>query len=119
MQDENSGLELTPENVDTVLDEIRWGGGCSSKRHSWPLWCWLPRRPQAAWRCALRAATARCVFCPTTPPIHPPPPTRRPYLVGTGGGGLDLVELDGPIAKVGAVAVGTGGLVGQAAEQHS
>lgn len=24
----------------------------------------------------------------------------RPYLVGTGGGGLDLVELDGPIAKV-------------------
>ena len=26
--------------------------------------------------------------------------TRRPYLVGTGGGGLELVELDGPIAKV-------------------
>ena len=25
----------------------------------------------------------------------------RPYLVGTGGGGLELVELDGPIAKVG------------------
>lgn len=24
----------------------------------------------------------------------------RPYLVGTGGGGLELVELDGPIAKV-------------------
>ncbi|KAL4443211.1 hypothetical protein ABPG75_010948, partial [Micractinium tetrahymenae] len=23
-----------------------------------------------------------------------------PYLVGTGGGGLELVELDGPIAKV-------------------
>ncbi|KFM23042.1 NifU-like protein 2, chloroplastic [Auxenochlorella protothecoides] len=40
------GLDLTPENVDTVLDEI------------------------------------------------------RPYLIGTGGGGLDLVEIDGPIAKV-------------------
>lgn len=24
----------------------------------------------------------------------------RPYLVGTGGGGLEMVELDGPIAKV-------------------
>jgi len=24
----------------------------------------------------------------------------RPYLVGTGGGGLELVEFDGPIAKV-------------------
>lgn len=46
IQDENTGLELTEENVDTVLDEI------------------------------------------------------RPYLVGTGGGGLELVELDGPIAKV-------------------
>ncbi|PSC69781.1 nifU chloroplastic [Micractinium conductrix] len=44
--EENRGLELTPENVDQVLDEI------------------------------------------------------RPYLVGTGGGGLELVELDGPIAKV-------------------
>ncbi|KAL6767045.1 NFU1 [Auxenochlorella protothecoides x Auxenochlorella symbiontica] len=40
------GLDLTPENVDTVLDEI------------------------------------------------------RPYLIGTGGGGLELVEIDGPIAKV-------------------
>ena len=29
-----------------------------------------------------------------------PLPPRRPYLVGTGGGGLDLVELDGPITKV-------------------
>lgn len=46
VQDENVGLELTSENIDTVLDEI------------------------------------------------------RPYLVGTGGGGLELVELDGPIAKV-------------------
>lgn len=44
--EENKGLDLTPENVDMVLDEI------------------------------------------------------RPYLVGTGGGGLELVELDGPIAKV-------------------
>ncbi len=24
----------------------------------------------------------------------------RPYLVGTGGGGLDLVSIDGPIVKV-------------------
>jgi Fe-S cluster biogenesis protein NfuA len=46
IEDENQGMELTSENVDTVLDEI------------------------------------------------------RPYLVGTGGGGLELVELDGPIAKV-------------------
>ncbi|KAL4419622.1 hypothetical protein ABPG77_008563 [Micractinium sp. CCAP 211/92] len=46
VMDDNKGLELTAENVDTVLDEI------------------------------------------------------RPYLVGTGGGGLELVELDGPIAKV-------------------
>lgn len=46
VEDENKGLELTSENIDTVLDEI------------------------------------------------------RPYLVGTGGGGLELVELDGPIAKV-------------------
>jgi Fe-S cluster biogenesis protein NfuA len=46
VEDENQGMELTSENVDTVLDEI------------------------------------------------------RPYLVGTGGGGLELVELDGPIAKV-------------------
>jgi Fe-S cluster biogenesis protein NfuA len=46
VEEENQGMELTNENVDTVLDEI------------------------------------------------------RPYLVGTGGGGLELVELDGPIAKV-------------------
>ncbi len=46
IEDENQGMELTSENIDTVLDEI------------------------------------------------------RPYLVGTGGGGLELVELDGPIAKV-------------------
>ena len=46
VEEENQGLELTSENIDTVLDEI------------------------------------------------------RPYLVGTGGGGLELVELDGPIAKV-------------------
>lgn len=25
--DESAGLELTGENVDTVLDEIRWVGG--------------------------------------------------------------------------------------------
>lgn len=35
------------------------------------------------------------------PPLLPPPGSCRPYLVGTGGGGLELVELDGPIAKVG------------------
>lgn len=52
VMDDNKGLELTAENVDTVLDEI------------------------------------------------------RPYLVGTGGGGLELVELDGPIAKVGGVVPG-------------
>jgi Fe-S cluster biogenesis protein NfuA len=46
VEDTNVGMELTPENVDSVLGEI------------------------------------------------------RPYLVGTGGGGLELVELDGPIAKV-------------------
>lgn len=46
VQDENVGLDLTEENVDMVLDEI------------------------------------------------------RPYLVGTGGGGLELDELDGPIVKV-------------------
>ena len=46
LEDENTGLELTPENVDTVLSEI------------------------------------------------------RPYLVGTGGGALDLDSLDGPIVKV-------------------
>lgn len=34
---------------------------------------------------------------------HAPPsiPTRtRPYLVGTGGGGLELAAIDGPIAKI-------------------
>ncbi len=46
LEDENTGLELTPENVDTVLGEI------------------------------------------------------RPYLVGTGGGSLELDSLDGPIVKV-------------------
>lgn len=46
VEDTNVGLDLTEENVDTVLDEI------------------------------------------------------RPYLVGTGGGGLDLEEIDGPIVKV-------------------
>lgn len=46
VEDTNVGLDLTAENVDMVLDEI------------------------------------------------------RPYLVGTGGGGLELVELDGPIVKV-------------------
>lgn len=46
LEDENTGLELTPENVDTVLGEI------------------------------------------------------RPYLVGTGGGALELDSLDGPIVKV-------------------
>lgn len=46
VEEENTGLDLTSENVDLVLDEI------------------------------------------------------RPYLVGTGGGGLDLVQLDGPIVKV-------------------
>ena len=46
VEDEVSGLELTEENVETVLNEI------------------------------------------------------RPYLVGTGGGGLEVVELDGPIVKV-------------------
>lgn len=46
IEDEATGLPLTPENVDTVLDEI------------------------------------------------------RPYLVGTGGGSLELEELDGPICKV-------------------
>ena len=51
----------------------------------------------------------RVILLPCLPlsasPTHPPPtlpasPPRRPYLVGTGGGGLELVELDGPIAKV-------------------
>lgn len=46
VEDTNVGLDLTEENVDTVLDEI------------------------------------------------------RPYLMGTGGGGLDLEEIDGPIVKV-------------------
>ena len=83
-------LELTEENVETVLDEVR--------------------------RCLLEAGggLVLCSFClfillPILPlsasPTHPPPtlpasPPRRPYLVGTGGGGLELVELDGPIAKV-------------------
>ena len=44
--DEQTGLELTAENVDTVLGEI------------------------------------------------------RPYLIGTGGGGLEMVDMDGPIVKV-------------------
>ena len=46
IMDEQTGLELTPENVDKVLGEI------------------------------------------------------RPYLIGTGGGGLDMVGIDGPIVKV-------------------
>lgn len=46
LMDEQVGMELTTENVDQVLDEI------------------------------------------------------RPYLVGTGGGGLECVALDGPIVKV-------------------
>lgn len=55
MDEGQKGLELTPENVDSVLDEI------------------------------------------------------RPYLVGTGGGGLDLVEIDGVIVKVrGGRVVGVG-----------
>ena len=45
--DEQTGLELTHNNVETVLNEI------------------------------------------------------RPYLIGTGGGGLELVDIDGPIVKVG------------------
>eukprot|EP00884_Botryococcus_braunii_P002525 jgi/Botrbrau1/12273/Bobra.0323s0013.1 len=44
--DERTGLELTEDNLESVLDEI------------------------------------------------------RPYLVGTGGGGLELVEMDGPVVKV-------------------
>lgn len=44
--EESAGLELAPENIETVLDEI------------------------------------------------------RPYLVGTGGGGLELVSLDGVIVKI-------------------
>ena len=44
--DEQTGLELTAENVDKVLGEI------------------------------------------------------RPYLIGTGGGGLEMVAMDGPIVKV-------------------
>ena len=46
IMDEQTGLELTAENVDKVLGEI------------------------------------------------------RPYLIGTGGGGLDMVGIDGPIVKV-------------------
>lgn len=46
IMDEQTGLELTAENVDTVLGEI------------------------------------------------------RPYLIGTGGGGLEMVDMDGPIVKV-------------------
>ncbi|GAB4818703.1 hypothetical protein N2152v2_005749 [Parachlorella kessleri] len=46
IEDQQQGLEMTADNIELVLDEI------------------------------------------------------RPYLVGTGGGGLELVELDGPIAKV-------------------
>lgn len=46
VEDANAGLELTPENVDSVLGEI------------------------------------------------------RPYLSGTGGGELELEEIDGPLVKV-------------------
>lgn len=46
IMDEQTGLEPTAENVDTVLGEI------------------------------------------------------RPYLIGTGGGGLEMVDMDGPIVKV-------------------
>ena len=46
LYDEQTGLELNHNNVETVLNEI------------------------------------------------------RPYLIGTGGGGLELVDIDGPIVKV-------------------
>ena len=46
LMDEQTGLELSHNNVETVLNEI------------------------------------------------------RPYLIGTGGGGLELVDIDGPIVKV-------------------
>ena len=53
--DGETGLELTPENVEAVLGEI------------------------------------------------------RPYLVGTGGGELSLVAIDGPVVKVGALFLRAGG----------
>lgn len=119
VMDENKGLELTEANIDTVLDEIRrvrgkgargrWGVAQSAARQG----CTQPGRLGCtSHRLLLRRLGSwdgngklrqRCVPCcspasPTMPSADAP--SCRPYLVGTGGGGLELVELDGPIAKV-------------------
>lgn len=82
------GLDLTPENVDTVLDEIRWDAWMQ------PWHC----HPSPCSFLYPEVRTTRLSGCSLVSP--PPLPVDRPYLIGTGGGGLDLVEIDGPIAKV-------------------
>ncbi|EFN56913.1 hypothetical protein CHLNCDRAFT_144603 [Chlorella variabilis] len=98
-------LELTEENVETVLDEVRPylmadGGNVEFVEIDGPV-------------VYLRLAGA-CGSCPSSLTTMTMGIKRRlmeriplggwsrawPYLVGTGGGGLELVELDGPIAKV-------------------
>ena len=123
--DENQGLELTPENVDTVLDEIRCGhclrgsllasGGCDGRWARDQNGRCAPRtksrgaavavhkvRQCASLACCGRQSLQRAMraAAPASLMQMHPCGVCRPYLVGTGGGGLELVELDGPIAKV-------------------
>lgn len=65
------------------------------REHRHPTPCCHPRTP-----CAPLGRRQRL-----TPHAPPPPPLQvlgeiRPYLVGTGGGGLELDSIDGPIVKV-------------------
>lgn len=123
VMDENQGLELTSENIDTVLDEIRCGKAAfatvqcqfagnpanalftillsPAASHFSPCSHVTLQAVPGGHGCCLPAkvATYCALLLPTGAPLHLNC-TCRPYLVGTGGGGLELVELDGPIAKV-------------------
>lgn len=101
-------LEFTAENIDSVLDEIRCAGVGS--------WAAPPERPPGLGEAMTRPTPGwsfpvfplpRVAVAADETRLPPPPQTRalatqshRPYLVGTGGGGLELAGIDGTIAQV-------------------